>query len=96
MILVVQNKSAAQDCKQSEVNMPLNSVAKLEISDWGVERIYPKVSIKPWGENVHTQKFLYENYILSTTERKVRGVDHSRPYYGTPLPLMSLSQNLNG
>ncbi|MFS7934646.1 hypothetical protein Hanom_Chr05g00394051 [Helianthus anomalus] len=34
----------------------------------------PKISIKPGVKNVYNQKFLYENYILSTTERKVRGV----------------------
>ncbi|MFS7889368.1 hypothetical protein Hanom_Chr00s000004g01606151 [Helianthus anomalus] len=38
-------------------------MTKLEISDKGVE-------------NVYTQKFLYENYIFSANERKVRRVGH--------------------
>ncbi|MFS7907747.1 hypothetical protein Hanom_Chr01g00074951 [Helianthus anomalus] len=45
----------------------------------GRKRIYPKISIEPGVENVYTQKFIYENYIYNTTERKVRGV-------GRPLP----------
>ncbi|MFS7905054.1 hypothetical protein Hanom_Chr01g00043231 [Helianthus anomalus] len=40
----------------------------------GRKRIYPKISIKPEVKNVYTQKFLYKNYKLSTTERKVWGV----------------------
>ncbi|MFS7932859.1 hypothetical protein Hanom_Chr04g00372841 [Helianthus anomalus] len=38
-----------------------------------------KISIKPGGQKRIYPKFLYENYILSATERKVRGV-------GRPLP----------
>ncbi|MFS7925115.1 hypothetical protein Hanom_Chr04g00280761 [Helianthus anomalus] len=46
----------------------------------GRKRIYPKISIEPGVENVYTQKFLYENYIYNTTERKVWGVGRpSRP-----------------
>ncbi|MFS8014896.1 hypothetical protein Hanom_Chr15g01350071 [Helianthus anomalus] len=48
-------------------------VAKLEIFDRRVENVYTKISIKPGVKNVYIQKFLYENYILFTTERKVRG-----------------------
>ncbi|MFS7916022.1 hypothetical protein Hanom_Chr02g00172221 [Helianthus anomalus] len=49
--------------------------AKLEISDReGRKHIYPKISIKSGVENVPTEKFLYENYILPTNERKVRGL----------------------
>ncbi|KAJ0859871.1 hypothetical protein HanRHA438_Chr13g0617561 [Helianthus annuus] len=49
------------------------------------KRIYPKICIK-WGvENVYTQKFLYKNYILSTTERKVQGV--GRPHYPSPMEM---------
>ncbi|MFS7927338.1 hypothetical protein Hanom_Chr04g00307901 [Helianthus anomalus] len=40
----------------------------------GRKRIYPKISIEPGVENVYTQKFVYESYIYSTTERKVRKV----------------------
>ncbi|MFS7900128.1 hypothetical protein Hanom_Chr00s096330g01801451 [Helianthus anomalus] len=46
----------------------------------GRKRIYPKISIESGLENVYTQKFIYENYIYNTTERKVRGVGRpSRP-----------------
>ncbi|MFS7889947.1 hypothetical protein Hanom_Chr00s000006g01612981 [Helianthus anomalus] len=56
------------------------TVAKLEIFDrGGRKRIYQIFSIKRGVENVYTQKFLYKNYILSTTQRKFRGV-------GRPIP----------
>ncbi|MFS7972254.1 hypothetical protein Hanom_Chr09g00842551 [Helianthus anomalus] len=51
----------------------LQVVAKLEISDRGSKRIYLKISIKRGVENVYAQKILYENYIHSTNEQKVRG-----------------------
>ncbi|MFS8009463.1 hypothetical protein Hanom_Chr14g01285041 [Helianthus anomalus] len=44
----------------------------------GRKRMYPKISIEPGVENVYTQKFMYENYIYITTERKVRRV--GRPF----------------
>ncbi|MFS7916225.1 hypothetical protein Hanom_Chr02g00174621 [Helianthus anomalus] len=40
-------------------------------------------------ENVYIQKFIYENYINNTTERKVRGV--GRPH---PRPLLYFSPGL--
>ncbi|KAL9992070.1 hypothetical protein Hdeb2414_s1230g00994431 [Helianthus debilis subsp. tardiflorus] len=47
-------------------NQRLKSVAKLEISNRGVENIY-------------TQKFMYVNYILSATKRKVRRIPPPPP-----------------
>ncbi|KAJ0566187.1 hypothetical protein HanIR_Chr06g0270961 [Helianthus annuus] len=54
-------------------------VTKLEISDRGRKSSDLKISINRGVENVYNQKFLYENYILSTTERKVRGVGRHLP-----------------
>ncbi|MFS8035284.1 putative transcription factor homeobox-WOX family [Helianthus anomalus] len=52
----------------------------------GRKRIYLKISIKWRVENVYTQKFLYENYILSTTERKVWRIGRPLPpHYAAPL-----------
>ncbi|MFS7902819.1 hypothetical protein Hanom_Chr01g00015831 [Helianthus anomalus] len=47
-------------------------MTKLEISDRGSKTYIQKISIKPGVKNVYAQKFLYENYPLSTTEQKVR------------------------
>ncbi|MFS8022821.1 hypothetical protein Hanom_Chr16g01443981 [Helianthus anomalus] len=47
-------------------------VAKLDIFDRGRKSTYLKFSIKQGVRKLNTQKFLYENYILST-KRKVRG-----------------------
>ncbi|MFS7946811.1 hypothetical protein Hanom_Chr06g00540691 [Helianthus anomalus] len=67
------------------------SVVKLDISTWGRKSPDLKISIKPGGQNVYTQKFLYENYTLSTIERKVRWVGHpSRPLKASPMiPIIS-------
>ncbi|MFS7975358.1 hypothetical protein Hanom_Chr10g00879631 [Helianthus anomalus] len=62
------------------------AVAKLEISNRGSKTYIQKISIKPGVKNVYTQKLLYENTILSTNERKVRGsAAPSRPHKATPL-----------
>ncbi|MFS8017056.1 hypothetical protein Hanom_Chr15g01375771 [Helianthus anomalus] len=45
----------------------------------GRKRIYQKISIEPGIENVYTQKFLYENYIYNTINRKVQRVGRLYP-----------------
>ncbi|KAF5801382.1 hypothetical protein HanXRQr2_Chr06g0247491 [Helianthus annuus] len=61
-------------------NSPCEAVAKLDPNDGGSKTYTPKNFYRTGGvENVYAQKFLYENYIYNTTERKVQGVGHPSP-----------------
>ncbi|MFS7969602.1 hypothetical protein Hanom_Chr09g00811151 [Helianthus anomalus] len=57
--------------------MKMYTVAKLDVFDGeggGRKTYIPKISIESGGQKrIYIQKFLYENYIYNTTERKVRG-----------------------